>query len=317
MSTVLVVGNGFDLNIGLRTSYNEFFQSCFFHTNKEDTKAIELILSHPDLADTSKYVLSVFNYLNAYKNLTNWCDIEGALGNLLNYYDVETDKGFVISEESFQLLHASFCEHLDTVLAHDFNFMEQKSVAYKLAQELVGTPNLSVINFNYTPTLKRINSFYQDKIQYVHGSFEDRSIIFGVEDDLKVPKEYAFLLKTFSPHYRSHNIRYQLLNAEHIIIFGHSLAKADYHYFKDLFVRQTNPETALQRQKISIFTKNEQSKRDVLWQIRIMNKNRSDYLFDLCQFEIFRTDNDQDRIEKFFQQLSTSKIAMRQVYSMG
>lgn len=310
MSTVLVVGNGFDLNLGLRTSYDDFFKSSFFHVNDDEVNHIGIAMSLVEYGLSSKEFISVFNYLKACQEITNWCDIEGAFGNLLNYYDVETDKGFVISEESFQHLHTSFCEHLDMVLANDFFYMKQESVAYKLAQELVGTLNLSVINFNYTTTLKRINPFYKDKIQYVHGTLEDRSIIFGVEDDLKVPKEYAFLLKTFSPHYRSHNIRHQLLNAEHIIIFGHSLAKADYHYFKELFMRQTNPKDAYPQQRISIFTKNESSKRDVLWQIRTMNENRSNYLFDLCQFEIFRTDNDQDRIEQFFQQLSIKKIAM-------
>ena len=71
----------------------------------------------------------------------------------------------------------------------------------------------------------------------------------------------------------------------------------------------------MQKQRISIFTKDEQSKRDVLWQIRTMNENKSDYLFDLCKFQIFRTDNDHERLEEFFSALNNEKTSMHQVYS--
>lgn len=76
-------------------------------------------------------------------------------------------------------------------------------------------------------------------------------------------------------------------------------------------MRQTNPEIVKQNQKITIFTKDEASMRDVLWQIRIMNENRSDYLFDLCNFQIFRTEDDTKRIEAFFTNLTQEKDELK------
>lgn len=300
MGTVFVIGNGFDLSLGLRTSYKDFFKSKYFKTDDEKVHQLHLQLSFSSFNEYTK--ASVFDYLKAYSNLTNWCDIEGALGESLNYYN--SGQGLILDEQSFFDLHTAYCKYLNEVLKHDFDFLNYESPSYKLAKTLVDTHNLSVLNFNYTPTLERIDPFYIDHVDYVHGSLKDSSIIFGVEDDLPVSKESSFLLKTFSPHYRHHNVRLQLLNADHIIIFGHSLSKADYHYFKELFMRQTDPKNVFPQQRISIFTKNEETKRDILWQIRFMNGNKSHYLFDLCHFEIFRTENDQDRIDAFLEELT-------------
>lgn len=309
--TVLVVGNGFDLNLGLKTSYQEFFNSDYF-PKVTPSLTMQNILS--DVVRPKGFLsfnASVFEYLTAYRKITNWCDIESALGNLLKYTPNSQYSGFIITEESFQELHSKFCEYLNENVASCFDHIKQDSIAYRLAKNVAHIPGLSILNFNYTPTLEYIDSWYKNKVDYIHGSLNDNSIIFGIEDDLDVPKGYSFLLKTFSPHYRSHHIRKQLLDADHIIFFGHSLAKADYHYFKDLFIRQTNPEIVKQNQKITIFTKDEYSMRDVLWQIRIMNENRSDYLFDLCNFQIFRTEDDTKRIEAFFTNLTQEKDELK------
>lgn len=303
MGTVLVIGNGFDLNLGLRTSYSDFFDSKSFKEDSGKTKWIQSFMSEPNLFGLPTEFVSVFDYLRAYRNLTNWCDIEGALGRLITFFPNKEHSGFMITEDSFKQLHSCFCDYLNKYVLNDSFNLNTNSVAFALANTLVNKSNLSILNFNYTPSLERISPSFEGKVKYIHGNVKDNSIIFGVEDELNVPKKYSFLLKTFSTNYRGHSIQNQLLNANHIIIFGHSLAKADYHYFKGLFMRQTNPKDAMPQQRISIFTKDEKSMRDVLWQIRTMNENRSDYLFDLCHFEIFRTDNDQDRINTFLQKL--------------
>lgn len=309
--TVLVVGNGFDLDLGLKTSYKDFFDSDFFPKQNQSKILKDILSSTGKLLGFNPFSVSVFEYLNAYRQITNWCDIEGALSSLLEYYPTQVRTGFFITERSFKELHSKFCEYLNNKVTSCFEQINKDSIAYRLAMGITNMPMLSILNFNYTPTLEYIDSWYRKKVDYIHGSLNDNSIIFGIEDDLDVPKEYSFLLKTFSPHYRSHHIRKQLLDADHIIFFGHSLAKADYHYFKDLFMRQTNPEIVKQNQKITIFTKDESSMRDVLWQIRIMNENRSDYLFDLCNFQIFRTEDDTKRIEAFFTNLTQEKDELK------
>lgn len=315
MGTVFIIGNGFDLNLGLRTSYSDFFDSKSFKEDSGKTKLIQSFMSVPRKLGFPTELVSVFDYLRAYRELTNWCDIEGALGDLISYVPNDKHSGFIITEDSFKQLHSCFCDYLNKdVLNNSFN-LDTNSVAYALANMIADITDLSVLNFNYTPSLEHISPKFEGKVEYIHGNVNDNSIIFGVEDELKVPKEYSFLLKTFSTNYRGHSIQYQLLHANHIIIFGHSLAKADYHYFRELFMRQTDPKFANRDQRISIFTKNEESMRDVLWQIREMNNNRSDYLFDLCNFEIFRTDNDQNRIDAFLQELNSELIASREVFN--
>ena len=79
---VLVLGNGFDLDLGLKTSYKSFYESDYCPKN------------HPS---------PLFRHLNSLKeDLTNirWCDLE----NELLVYAKEGDKSEVITEEERQYL---------------------------------------------------------------------------------------------------------------------------------------------------------------------------------------------------------------------
>ena len=142
-------------------------------------------------------------------------------------------------------------------------------------------------------------------IDYVHGKIEDESIILGFEDDIDINNSYAFMIKSFSPYYKSHNVRQKLLEANEVIFFGHSLGSTDYHYFQDLFRRQSNPDSADKKQIIRIFTYNENSRRDILIRLREMNNKRTDYIFDLCDFNLYRTKDgiDKNKIDIYLKEL--------------
>lgn len=60
--TVCIIGNGFDLNLGFPTSYNDFIQSQYFKA---------LVNSNNHLAKE----------LQKIQNLTNWIDVENEVVN--------------------------------------------------------------------------------------------------------------------------------------------------------------------------------------------------------------------------------------------
>lgn len=303
MSTVLIVGNGFDLNLGLKTSYDEFFESNFFPDDSGNTKLVEMCLDPEGGFEPPLTEVSVFDYLRGYKNLHNWCDIERALGELPGLLKRKEKHGIYISKESFDQLHIAFANYLRSVLDEGYRNLDPGRFAYRLAQAL-DLDDLVVYNFNYTDSLEHINPRYKGLVNYVHGSLADNSIIFGVEDKLKVPKYYNFLLKSFSPFYRSHKVRQDLKNSYHIIFFGHSLSKADYHYFETFFHNLTDSRIDLSNRKVTIFTKDDNSRRKLLWQIRKMNQNKTDVLFGNCELKIFMTDSDLDAIIDYLNDLA-------------
>ncbi len=79
MNKILIIGNGFDLNLGLKTSYKEFVESNEFKN----------LIRNNDLA----------RYLQSVQNNQNWVDIEHELKKYANYllhsdmvYDSATSK---------------------------------------------------------------------------------------------------------------------------------------------------------------------------------------------------------------------------------
>ena len=67
---IIIIGNGFDLNLGLNTSYYNFIKSSHF---------IRLVKLKNHLAV----------YLNNINNLNNWIDIEKELKNFANDKNVK------------------------------------------------------------------------------------------------------------------------------------------------------------------------------------------------------------------------------------
>ena len=82
------------------------------------------------------------------------------------------------------------------------------------------------------------------------------------------------------------------------------MGETDYHYFEDLFETQSNPEKINRPKIIRIFTYNEMSRRDILFQLREMNERRTDKLYDLNDMEIYRTKDDEGKINDYLSQLS-------------
>ena len=299
---VLVIGNGFDIDLGLKTKYKDFLESDYF---KDYTKGETVFKQSGYLVDD----LNIFDYLLIKgRDKDNWIDIEQELAELAtsvsSHDNKRLRKASKKEEETFTLLHKQLCLYLKSI---DYSNIKE-STSLRLLSELCKCANVEIISYNYTD-LHKIEQHLPCKlnksIDYVHGKIEDESIILGFEDNIEIDNSYAFMIKSFSPHYKSHNVRQKLLEANEVIFFGHSLGSTDYHYFQDLFRRQSNPDLADQKQIIRIFTGDESSRRDILIRLREMNNKRTDYIFDLCDFNLYRTNEeaDKDKVDTYLKDL--------------
>lgn len=305
---VLVIGNGFDLDLGLPTSYQDFLKSLDF----------KLLLDPVNMKSSYGYYIedseNLFHYLNQKYQCQNWIDIETELKSLASEKKREHDNWGEIVEKvpiasegqtkSFEVLCKQLCLYLKKL---DYNFVKGGSAALKLLSVINKYASIcEIITFNYTDLHKLKDDLPEEfkvRIDHVHGSIKDRDIIIGFEDEVEIDKSYSFMIKSFNPAFRSHNVRQKLLDADEIIFFGHSLGETDYHYFEDLFRFQSQPEHCKGPKIIRIFTYDEQSRIDILFQLRAMNKKRTDMLFDLNNFEIYRTKDDARKIEIYLSQL--------------
>lgn len=216
MSHVFIIGNGFDLNLGLETSYKDFIESSFFTRNLGENG------------------LSLFNYLNEV-NKSNWIDIEKELAT---YSKNSSGMQDFLSE------YKKLCSELKSYIRSiELRQVDHQAHAYRIFEEMDWRDDFIILNFNYTNSVSFIldmldvpTKVIQDCVIHVHGSTESDEIIFGVDDGLYIDDEHSFLRKSTSSIYSGRSVRKALKSFESLSIFGHSLGESD-HMYLDVFSR--------------------------------------------------------------------------------
>ena len=298
---VLVIGNGFDLDLGLKTSYKDFMESDGFRRQLE--KVDEQNRMGLSVGD------NLFKYLQSKKDIQKWIDIEEELLRLATYKKGPIGPLITATrelEESFEFLRSELSTY---VRGLSYDNIRMDSIALKTLKSIARYSRSEIISFNYTNIQKISNLVGRIScpVEYVHGQVSNDSIILGLQDEVEIDKSFCFMIKSFSPFFKSHNVRTKLLSADEIIFFGHSFGSTDYHYFADLFKQQSDPRTANPNLILRIFTHNEKSRRDILFHLREMNERRTNMLFELCDFEVYRTrlnDEDDKKMNKYFAELA-------------
>lgn len=187
--------------------------------------------------------------------------------------------------------------------------INRDSVASQVLKAVISNGKFDVIySFNYTDLhhiAKEIGITEKFNYEHVHGCLKDNSIILGVEDESDLMDGYSFLYKTFSPHYESHHIQYDLLDADEVVFFGHSLGQNDYHYFRQFFRNQCDENMPREKgKKITIFTYDDSSRISILEQLRDMNDRKTSLLFSLNDFQVICTkDGKSERLLHFLKHL--------------
>lgn len=210
---IIIIGNGFDLNLGLKTSYNDFIESDYF---------ISLVKKNNSLA----------KYLNYSNKLNNWVDIEKELSNYSMAMTVIQDENINIKDD-FQIFKIALMDYLKEAQDGKIN---QKSKAFEMIKDEIETTNI-IYNFNYTDSIFRVAELLgidgiESKHSYVHGSVEKQDIIFGVEDRAKVDSKHIFFKKSYNKNFGKSNIGKFLKSDDDLVLFGHSLGITDSSYFQ-------------------------------------------------------------------------------------
>jgi hypothetical protein len=129
---VLIIGNGFDLNYQLPTSYADFIETDYF---------LNLISDNNNLA----------KYLQGKRQLQNWIDIE----NELKIYATSKDSDKTRFFENFKDISNALSEYLSKIKLDTF---DRENIGYRLLKDLKNVDTL-IIDFNYTNTISILLNF--------------------------------------------------------------------------------------------------------------------------------------------------------------
>lgn len=293
---LLILGNGFDLDLGLNTRYSDFIQSPYWNFQYDSSPLIQFI-KQTTVIHSWFDLETLLKVYSQPKNASGYVNIIAPNGHIINRIapsNSDKDK----DEQGYNELVSKMTEFINN---EEINAnLETESYAARLFGAVVKNNGFeSIYTFNYTDLNKLaalLNLQEPNSVVSVHGSIATGPIL-GIEDTADVRPGYSFLYKTFNANYRSNHLKYDLDEAKVVYFFGHSLGSADYHYFETFFRNQCNPDmTEGNKVKIVFITYDDESRRNMLEQLREMNRKRTDYLFSLNDLEIICTSKENDKI---------------------
>ena len=278
MKTVVVIGNGFDIDLGWDTSYRSFYKAhngWEMHRTSEDD-LFQYVIKH--VAD-------------------NWFDFERTLYN----YAIHRSDSEVKYVERDSIDYKTFKNLLDIFLVKKSKEpINRESYAYLLLDAYIkqlkrysSRPDLFLkwFSFNYTPLSEIAKQIDPDvKFDYVpvHGTLDKKNIIFGVHDDNRILPQYRYIQKSMDDAYESHGIVSALMDASLIVFFGLSMGFIDGVYFEDVLKQISNVNSGNNNKEIVIVTRNNQTKREIKNNLQDMGQN-TQVLFNTNRVEFILT----------------------------
>lgn len=194
MNNLIIIGNGFDLAHGLKTSYNDFIEYLINKTIKENTFRSLIVESYniKRVEDLKEQIKLQNITKNQFRNkfigalisdisLKNWCDIEAKYFDILStvYGSPDLYRSYSTLNKDFLFLREKLSEYLITQ-----NSSAQQLKAYNYFFNAMNLPTTRILNFNYTNTFKRLYDLKQpngSKTIQIHGEVENinNPIVFG------------------------------------------------------------------------------------------------------------------------------------------
>lgn len=212
----VIIGNGFDLNIGLKTGYNHFLDTS------DDFNNLASIGGD-----------SLFSFLKSkYQSNGRWIDLENALEEFYNPNNIRRVGNILSTTHLASKKKADYLQlveiiknYLDNIDIDDTIIKNARNTqAYELIKKLKDK-NFVIINFNYTESIDLIltDLGYSETerskiIKYPHGNLQTE-IIIGVEDSASVGS-HTYLKKSAHKIFGESNIPKILYEANDVIFFG-------------------------------------------------------------------------------------------------
>lgn len=270
--TLLIVGNGFDLSMGFKTSYGDFMKSSFF----------------------PKYDSTLCSHLRKqFQDNMGWIDIEKELSefsSMLISMKQDAKKKHIKLEydsfrEEYEELKSSLKAYLQEETKRAFG-PSSDNPAKRVIDQLPA--DSKIISFNYTSIIERLtrDKFKDSKgnLLHIHGSlapYDD--IVFGVEDSAKLSKEHVFLYKAYSPHLKVQEFSDWLNSAERIIFYGYSLGDTDRQYFEKFFRKLCSGDRIYT--ELVFYYYGQSSYDNLIWQLQMLTNQKLTQLQILNKLE--------------------------------
>lgn len=259
MNITFLIGNGFDLNYGLKTSYQAFYKHYITLPESKGDLLATSIMEEPQLwSDLEMGLGELFGKTEA-KDLRKFFDSKFRLEDALVNYLKNEQKKFVVKNQE-----ALIAEFKNNVVNFYKDFMEQDQQEYLSFLNGSGEINYRFVTFNYTNILDGIaarsstnNIFskhicngtnYNDRIKpvlHIHGTLTE-GFILGIDSEKQgsentfkqYPKYKKLLIKRVTNENLKNNknatLKNILLDSRYICLYGLSIGETDESWWKQI-----------------------------------------------------------------------------------
>lgn len=274
MNILFLIGNGFDVNLGMRTSYADFYE--YYVNKKSPSMNVEVLKKN----------------IAQYKDTNKWSDLEKGLGLYTLevksiselrevYFDINDELRYYLREQlsTIPLADVKFADKIKKDLASPgryFNQRQQKEIEQFISSTSNTNDAVNVITFNYTDTLEKIlevgnrnislelfrknpNGYKRilHTINHIHGTLDDSELIMGVNDISQILKEdfrnedrvLDVLVKPTTTLNRGDmmddNCENLINSADLICLFGLSLGETDNKWWASISQRMKDSYTRI------------------------------------------------------------------------
>lgn len=294
---LFVIGNGFDLDLGMKTKYSDFANNEKYWPKDDGVE-----------------ITGLKAYLEKTRDLEKWFDMENELRNYAIHDDVPPPHIDSMNSDRdmkyFEKIREKLMEYLAT---QEIIELKTESVAAKVLKAVYDNGYFkSIYSFNYTDLnniLKKLCIGQQINYTHIHGSIKKKSIILGV-DQVRLRDGYDSIQKLNSEFYQSNSILNDLNNSDEIIFFGMSFGKIDNLYFERFLDRITSTDSIPNnRRVITIFTYNEDSRREIIRNISNLGIDMTSLFQNDISFIRTQDNIDSDKLDVFCKRLRGNSIS--------
>ncbi len=297
----LIIGNGFDLDMGLPSKYSDFIKS----------KEWQAVVKRVDgfLDDSSYNGHSLIAQLQLASMDSMWFDIEQEISKFVKAHPNNSQKEIGEIKWEFDLIKEGLTNYLKRITA---NFTADKNkLSTYLYYRLRECPlTATEIYFNYTspqqylkmPIQLEIFNGGQHWFSFVHGSLRENDIVLGcdLQAGEEVNRQLSFMYK-YNMLNRANHVARNILEAKEIIFFGHSMNDMDFCYFREFFKEASASPKPIRH--LTIITYDEESERTIKDNIRNQGISVTDLYSNLWTFDVIHTKNyyarEKNEVDKF------------------
>jgi len=254
MNILFIIGNGFDINLGMKTRYCDFYE--YYKSIHSDDDAINKLKDtiSSDYKNWSDLELALGKYTENIETLQQFDNIFDDIDEKLSEYLYKEELKIDYNKFDVDKLNKYLSAPESCLAQADINIIREYKNSWKNNNWIV-----NVITFNYTKTLEKIREDNQTmigghnkvhainfkNIYHIHGYVDDRMVM-GVNDISQISNSNFHsnidvldaLVKIECNKANKHTIddqcNKQILSSELICIFGSSLGDTDNYWWEQI-----------------------------------------------------------------------------------